>query len=162
MATVKEKMLGLMNLPELLGFRSEMQVHNCTVTVYTVDYGLDTGDEKDRRPGGRLAGHSTGWTGGCPLLGQVRQSGKILLGGKCPFVRTKKILRTKKLSGQKNCPDKKTVRTNKVSGQKNCTDKKKFRTKKLYGQKNCPDKIVFVGVVNVLDFFVHPALDLLS
>ena len=80
MATVKEKMLGLMNLPELLGFRSELQVHNCTVTVYlyTVDYGLYTGDEKDRRPGGRLVGHSTGCTGGCPLLGQVRQSSIVL------------------------------------------------------------------------------------
>ena len=82
MATVKEKMLGLMNLPELLGLRSEMQVHNCTVTVYTVDYGLYTGDEKDRRPGGRLAGHSTGCTGGCPLLGQVRQSSIVLY---CPL-----------------------------------------------------------------------------
>ena len=71
--------------------------------------------------------------------------GKILLGGKCPFVRTKKLagqkncpdkknVQTKKLSGQKKCPDKK------LSGQKNCLDKKIVRTKILTGQKNCPDK----------------------
>ena len=51
--------------------------------VYTVDYGLYTGDEKDRRPGGRLACHSTGSTGGCPLLGQVRQSSTVL---DCPLL----------------------------------------------------------------------------
>ena len=67
--------------------------------------------------------------------------GEILLGGKCPFVRTKK------LSGQKNCPDKKIVRTKKLSdkklsGQNNCPEEKKipdkkiFQTKKLSGQ-NC-------------------------
>ena len=77
------------------------------------------------------------------------------------IIRTKKlsgqkIIRTKKLSGQKNCP------TKKLAGQKKCPDKKKFWTKKFSRQKNCLDKIVFVGVVNALDFLSHPALDLLS
>ena len=70
----------------------------------------------------------------CLSVGLLWKSGEILLGGKCPFVRTKK------LSGQKNGPDKKIVRIKKLSGQKNCPDKKNFRTKKLSGQKNCPDK----------------------
>ena len=66
--------------------------------------------------------------------------GEILLGGKCPFVRTKNCPDKKKLSGQKNYSDKKIVRTKKLSGQKNCPNKKIVRTKKLSGQKNCPDK----------------------
>ena len=60
----------------------------------------------------------------------------------------KKIVRTKKLSGQKKCLDKKIVRTKKLSGQKNCPDKKIVWTencsdKKNFGQKNCPDKKKF-------------------
>ena len=105
--TVKGKMLGLMNLPELLGLRSEMQVHYCTVyspqctlytvyyTLWTMDYGLYTGDEKDRRPGGRLACHSTGSTGGCPLLGQVRQSSTVLY---CPLLSFSTVLHCPLLS----------------------------------------------------------------
>ena len=73
----------------------------------------------------------------------------------------KKIVRTK------NYPDKKIVRTKKLSDKKfgwtkKMSGKKKFWTKKMSRQKNCLDKIVFVGVVNALDFLSHPALDLLS
>ena len=93
-----------------------------------------------------------------------------------PFCPDKKIVRTKKLSRQKNCPDKKIVRTKKLSGQKNYPDKKIVltkklsrqkivRTKKVSGQKKCPDQkivqtkklsrpIFFVCVSNALGFFL--------
>ena len=80
---------------------------------------------------------------------EAQKLGKILLSGKCPFVRTKK-LSGKTLYGQKNCPEKKII-----------------QTKKLSGQKKLLRHTFFVRVVNALCFlsllfFVHPALDLLS
>ena len=51
-----------------------------------------------------------------------------------------KIVGTKKISENKNCPDKKIVRTKKLSRQKNCPDKKIVRAKKLSRKKNCSDK----------------------
>ena len=44
-------------------------------------------------------------------------TGKILLGGKCPFVRTKKLSGQKNCLDKKNCPDKKIVWTTKLSRQ---------------------------------------------
>ena len=76
-----------------------------------------------------------------------RNKGKILLGGNCPFVLTKK------LSGQKKFPDKK------LSGQKNCPDKIIVQTKKWSGQfflsqqKNCPDKFFLSALTMPLFFF---------
>ena len=96
----------------------------------------------------------------CPLW-QWNSQGKVLLNGKCPFVRTKN------LSGQKTCLDKKLVRTKKLSGQKNCPDKKIVRTKQNFGQKNCLDKL-FLSTLSMplifccLFFSVHWAFDLLS
>ena len=86
--------------------------------------------------------------------------GEILLGGKFPFVRTKKNVRTKQLSGQKNCPDKKIVQTKKLSEQQNCPDKKIVRTKKLSGRekKNCLDKKIVRTKKNCPDKFFLSAL----
>ena len=60
-------MLGLMNLPELLGLRSEMQV----LLHHLHHPSLCAGDEERSRQSGRSAGLPAGLPGAPALLGQV-------------------------------------------------------------------------------------------